>query len=127
MLDDNALATVKAINAIQQKVPDVATQLQIDPTSFVTETLQDAGIAVSDGFHVHLINEGESLPDEPIVGTQDRDIYLLRLDERIKHMRIKGDPSSNNDELLHAAGDNCHCIFDCVVVEKPDPKPSPTP
>ena len=119
MLDETTLAVVKTVSILQRSFPDVESKLSENPTSFVTGVLQDFGIEVADGFHVHTVNEGEGLPEEPNIGTEDRDVYFFRRSGEVQHHIIKGSPSGNDAVLQAVYKDKCcDCWWSCCVIEK---------
>ena len=117
MLDDKTLTVVETVSILQRRIPDMQSKLSEDPTSFVTGVLQDADVQVADGFHVHILDEGEDIPEEPNIGTMDREVYLFHRNGQIERKVVKGSPTGN-DAVLKAGRECCDCLLLCCIIWK---------
>ena len=120
MLDDRIVVVLKTVTAVKGISLPAAEQLRQDPTSFMGEVFRSVGIQVPEGFHAHIVKEGEGLPEEPHRSTTDRDVYFARLNGEVEHQVIKGTPDGQDYTLAqHEISECCKCGLLCCVVEVP--------
>ena len=94
--------------------------LEENPTEFVGGIIRKSGIEVPKGFQVHTLNVGESLPDEPTRGTEDREFYVFHPNGRIEPITVKGVPDGNAE--IHETDPEpeptifCNCGGSCCII-----------
>jgi len=89
-----------------------------NPTHFIKGVLEESGLEIQEEFHAHAVMSGEGLPDERPHGTEDREVYFLKLDGSMEYHFIKGQSGGMDMAELNKGVSCCHCTKCCVVEVK---------
>jgi len=114
--DDLATAVMSYCDSMR-KSPEMIKALQDNPTAVIKNVLQKKNVQVEhpELFHAHVINDGESLPHEPLRATIDRYIYVFRPSGLFEFKVVPGSPDGD-DSIMRTPGGACSCCNCCVLV-----------
>ena len=124
MLKRKAIEVLANVNKLQMENSKFKESLAEDPTNFIKNALKIAGLNIpeidSEGFHAHVINKGEELPDEPIQGTKNREIYFFKSEGNYEYRKVKAGSQTDkkiieNDSILKKAENKCECEYLCCI------------
>ena len=119
MLDEATLDAIQVIAAeMQTASADTAKQIFANPTTFIQNSLAGSRIELPAGFHAHVVERREELPDEPLLGTSERYVHFFGLNGTIETSVIPGSPHGD-DAALQASTQCCSCLFSCCVIQVP--------
>lgn len=87
-----------------------------DPTEAVVSYLKQKGISIPEKFHAHAVHRGNPLPEEPLLATVDRYIYIFRKDGLFEFKQVPGSPDGN-DAIMDAplVSGACACCNCCAI------------
>ena len=90
---------------------------QTNPTDFVRIVLGELSIENPEEFHAHTVTGGQGLPAERPHGTEDREIYFLKLDGSMEYHFLTGQRDGLSASTLKETASCCHCEKKCCVIE----------
>ena len=116
MFDSETYEALKFVHSAMQHRGENPSDTSL--TAFVKIQLAASEFTLPENFHVHIVGEGQGLPDERPHGLTDREIYFLKLDGSFEYHFLTGKPDGQN---MAALSENpkicCNCGIVCCVFE----------
>lgn len=114
MISQEVTLVCRTATMLAKNSQDLLDQLTVNPSQFFIDILLNFGINIPEGFHSHIIEEGEALPEEPQLKDKSRSILIIKKDNSLEQRVIL---PSYSDEIVVAGGNKCKTCNICVVIE----------